>query len=84
MHAKVVVIDDELALIGSPNLESGSTELNRELALAVRDASLVEALDASIAQDLVDSDELTLAEVEQWSPLARVRNYASRLLREQL
>lgn len=84
MHAKVVVIDDELALIGSPNFDSRSTELNRELALAVRDALLVEALDASIAQDLVDSEELTLAEVDQWSPLARVRNYASRLLREQL
>ncbi len=84
LHAKVMVIDDELALIGSPNFDSRSTELNRELALAVRDQALVEALDASIADDLAHSDQLTLAEVDQWSPLARARNYASRLLREQL
>ncbi len=84
LHAKVMVIDEELALIGSPNFDSRSTELNREIALAVRDQALVEALDASIVEDVARSDELTLAEVEQWSMLSRVRNHASRLLREQL
>jgi cardiolipin synthase len=84
LHVKVMVIDDELSLIGSPNFDSRSTELNRELALAVRDRALVEALEVSIAQDVARSDELTLAEVDQWSLLARARNYASRLLREQL
>lgn len=84
MHAKVVVIDDELALIGSPNFDSRSTELNQELALAVRDPALVQALDASIGEDIANSDALTLAEVDDWSALARVRDHASRLLREQL
>jgi phosphatidylserine/phosphatidylglycerophosphate/cardiolipin synthase-like enzyme len=58
--------------------------LNDELALAVHDPALVEALDISISEDVAASDETTLAEVEQWSLLARIRNHAFRLLREQL
>jgi cardiolipin synthase len=84
LHAKVVIIDEALSLIGSPNFDSRSMELNDELALAVHDPALVEALDISISEDVAASDETTLAEVEQWSLLARIRNHAFRLLREQL
>ncbi|MFP7721773.1 phospholipase D-like domain-containing protein [Lysobacter sp. A3-1-A15] len=84
MHTKVVVIDDAWSLVGSPNFDSRSLELNFEFALAVHDRSLARALSDSFADDLSVSRQVTLDEVEDWSVFARARNHLALRLREQL
>ena len=41
MHAKAVVVDDELALVGSANLDGRSLFINYEMMVAFYDATAV-------------------------------------------
>ena len=84
MHTKTVTVDNQWAFIGSSNFDSRSFELNYEIAVAVYDASLVDALQASYENDLKVAREITLREVNEWSFFARARNHMALLLREQL
>lgn len=84
MHTKLVLVDDQWAFVGSPNMDSRSLELNDEIALAVSDAALVRDLAASFAADLRASRQVMLAELARASMAARLRSHAARLLREQL
>lgn len=84
MHSKLVTVDDAWAVIGSPNFDSRSFELNYEIAVAVYDRPFVEELNASIAQDLRRSNEVTLEDVDEWPPWLHLRNHLALLLREQL
>lgn len=84
IHSKVVVVDGAWSLIGSPNFDSRSFELNYEIALAVHDRSLAAALIASIDKDLADAKAITQAEIDKWSAFQRARSQLALLLREQL
>ncbi len=64
LHAKVLTIDDEIALIGSANIDERSMRHNEEIALAVFDPALVEILDGHMAEDLTVSEEIDL---ERWA-----------------
>ncbi|MDQ3159480.1 MAG: phospholipase D-like domain-containing protein [Pseudomonadota bacterium] len=83
MHTKLLMVDDQWALIGSPNMDSRSFEINDEIALAVSDEDLLHDLSASYAADLAASRRVTSGEVTR-NPVARLRNWSARLLREQL
>lgn len=83
-HTKLIVVDGAWALIGSPNFDSRSSELNYEIAVAVYDARFAQKLRASYAHDLTRSKEVRMQDIERWSALARLRNHLARLLREQL
>ncbi len=83
-HVKSVTVDGAWAVIGSPNFDSRSFELNYELALAVSDSALVDSLEASFERDLSRSRRITLEDVEGWSLAERVRDRLALLLREQL
>jgi cardiolipin synthase len=84
MHTKVIVVDDAWSFIGSPNFDSRSLELNYEIALAVRDKELAEAIAASFEDDLGHAHEVELTMVEDWTVFERARNHLTLLLREQL
>ena len=84
IHTKTVTVDGEYALIGSPNFDTRSFGLNYEEALVVYDRSLTQTLNRSFDDDLSNSRQITLREVESWSPWARVLNHLARLLRAQL
>lgn len=84
MHSKVMVVDDDWSLIGSPNFDSRSLEFNYENALAVRDRALAARLAESTAEDLRNARPITLEEVDDWSAFERARNALALLLREQL
>lgn len=60
MHAKAMVIDDTLALIGSANLDTRSLRLSYETNLAVYDEDFIGRLKAIIWEDIANSDELDL------------------------
>ncbi|ASD24106.1 MULTISPECIES: cardiolipin synthase [Cryobacterium] len=63
LHAKHFTIDDDVAVIGSSNMDMRSFSLNFEVSLMVRGASFVQALRAVEDGYRADSRELTL---EEW------------------
>jgi phosphatidylserine/phosphatidylglycerophosphate/cardiolipin synthase-like enzyme len=51
IHAKALVADGRVALVGSQNLSAGSLGANRELGITVGDRAIVSALARDIARD---------------------------------
>ncbi|MEO7066548.1 MAG: phospholipase D-like domain-containing protein [Rhodanobacter sp.] len=84
IHTKTVTVDGAYALIGSPNFDTRSFGLNYEEALVVYDGSLTQTLNRSFEDDVNNSRQVTLQEVESWSPWARAVNHLARMLRSQL
>jgi cardiolipin synthase len=84
IHTKTVTVDGAIALIGSPNFDTRSFELNYEEALVAYDHALVEQLDRSFADDLARARRITLDEVRRWSPFARAGHRIARFLRSQV
>ena len=60
MHAKVLVVDDVLSIVGSANFDNRSFELNDELNVAVFDRAVVERLLVDFERDLTRSKRLDL------------------------
>ncbi len=63
MHAKVLVIDELWAVIGTTNIDNRSFEHNDEINVAMRDPDVAARLLEDYARDVRDSDEVTL---ERW------------------
>jgi cardiolipin synthase len=63
MHAKVMIVDGVLTIVGSANFDNRSLELNDELNLAVFDPALAARLHADFERDLQRSRKLDL---ESW------------------
>jgi len=80
MHAKALVVDDSVALVGSANIDVRSLKLNYETNLVIYDEGCVNALKAIVLEDQAHSREVTL---EHWRqrPKARMllENFASLL-----
>lgn len=55
IHAKTMVIDDNLAIVGTVNLDNRSFYLNSEIAVVVYDKPTVKKLQESFKQDLQDA-----------------------------
>jgi len=62
MHAKAMVIDGELSLIGTANIDNRSLTLNYETTAAVYSEDFADALKALIHEDIDRSDEILLAD----------------------
>ena len=61
IHAKAMVIDDSISLIGSANLDPRSLDFNYETNLVVFAASFAEHLKRTIHRDLMESEEIVYA-----------------------
>lgn len=72
LHQKVILADD-LAAVGSANLDNRSLRINFEITAMVRDQSFVESVRAMLEDDLQHSRELTPSQV-------RNRGWGSRLI----
>ncbi|MCK6545071.1 cardiolipin synthase [Myxococcota bacterium] len=59
MHAKTMVIDDELTIVGTANLDNRSFRLNFECALAIAGAETAERLAREFERDLTRSTRVT-------------------------
>jgi phosphatidylserine/phosphatidylglycerophosphate/cardiolipin synthase-like enzyme len=74
LHAKLLVADDERAIIGSINLAPGSFDSRRELAIEVDDGHIVSRICKTFQQDWSNShpldlsDEGLLAELKGYDP----------------
>jgi len=60
LHAKVLLIDNVLAIVGTANLDARSLRLNYETNLAVHDQRLVYGLHNAVAEELSHSAEINL------------------------
>lgn len=63
MHTKHVVVDGIWSVVGSPNMDIRSKELNEENVLCVLDPTLGATLDETFRRDLKHAEEITL---EKW------------------
>jgi cardiolipin synthase len=61
MHAKILLVDDSWALVGTTNMDNRSFEHNDEVNLAMRDGEIMARLSEDFAADLAACDEITLA-----------------------
>jgi cardiolipin synthase len=62
MHAKALVIDGELSLIGTANIDNRSLTLNYETSAVVYSADFADAMKNLIHEDFEHSDEIVLAD----------------------
>lgn len=80
MHSKVVIVDDELASIGTSNMDMRSFHLNFEAnAFLYRTESLQQLVDDYL-NDLEHSEEITLETFNERNLIERVVESMSRLL----
>ena len=83
LHAKSMVIDEKIAIIGSHNFDPRSTDYNTENLVVVRDATFATALAASIRRDMAPENAWTIAPRAQLPGLAQL-NYNLGKLSEKL
>jgi cardiolipin synthase len=80
LHAKTLTLDDEVALIGSANLDRRSFDLNYENSIVIQDREFVSGVRDRQAAFIADSRPVLAAEIEGWSNLRRLRNNAIAML----
>ena len=74
LHSKILTVDGRLALIGSTNMDRRSFNLNYENSMLIDSVPITTALDAVQSGYTARSSEITLAQVQAWSVLRRIRN----------
>ena len=78
-HSKLMLVDDDWALVGSANWDARSLRLNFEVNVECVDKELVAKLAAIFDQRLVASDEVTMQDIRARSLPVRLRNGIFRL-----
>ena len=72
LHAKSIVIDGKITLIGSHNFDPRSDHYNTESGFIIRDATFAQALRASILRDAAPENAWTIARREHRTALGRI------------
>ncbi len=80
LHAKAVVADDEVSLIGSANIDARSMYLNREVMAEIFDPAFAVQVRAMFAADLAASHEVELHEFRRRHPIRRLKEFAAYVL----
>ena len=83
MHAKYAVFDGQWSIIGSPNLNSRSRELDEENALGIFDPAFAAELQATYFTDLQRSEQINLEQWRRRNPLQKLFETVSRILDQQ-
>jgi cardiolipin synthase len=76
LHAKTMIADSEVALIGSANLDRRSFELNYENNILLVDRVTAAALRRRQREYIASSREITIDEVRRWPAYRRFMNNA--------
>ena len=80
LHAKHITVDDQIAWIGSSNLDIRSFSLNAEIVVLLYDESACKRLGEEQARYLREGEMLTLASWRQRAPVVKVIENLARLL----
>lgn len=79
IHAKVFIVDDQQAVIGSINLTRASLDDNRELSVITRDTKVIAELNKIYLQDWENQAELNHTNKQQWMPNKRMVKHVIRI-----
>ncbi|WP_404829025.1 cardiolipin synthase [Solibacillus merdavium] len=80
IHAKTIVVDDEIASVGTANIDVRSFSLNFEVNALIYDRALAHSLAEIFESDIMDCSELTLELYKNRSNYTKFRESISRLL----
>jgi cardiolipin synthase A/B len=80
LHAKTIVVDQEVASVGTMNIDSRSFRLNFEVNAIVYEEKIAEQLQEMFHKDSEASTELTLERYRERSLLIKFKEGVSRLL----
>lgn len=80
LHQKVVLMDDQIASIGSVNFDNRSFAINFEITLWFADAKTIATVEDMLAQDFAKCREVSLDEVKNRSLPMRFLTQAAKLL----
>jgi cardiolipin synthase A/B len=83
IHSKFAVFDGKWSIIGSPNLNSRSRQLDEENAFGIFDLTLGRQLEQTFFHDLGQSEEIQLDAWRKRNPFRRLLQEAATLLDEQ-
>jgi cardiolipin synthase len=80
LHTKSITVDDDIALIGSANIDRRSLELNYENNLLIQDQGLTSSIRAVQEGYAARSHSVTRDEVLDWPWYRRLRNNAAAMM----
>jgi len=80
MHAKALIVDDVVAMVGSANLDVRSLRLNYETNLMVYDNEFINQIKAAILEEISLSGEIDLAQWKQRPLVQKMKENACSLL----
>ncbi|PLR69327.1 phospholipase D-like domain-containing protein [Bacillus sp. UMB0893] len=80
LHAKVIIIDEEIAEVGSANYDMRSFRLNYEVCQVLYSADVARELTEQFERDLTDSVPLRIEDLLQRSLTERIVEQGARLL----
>lgn len=76
-HAKVLVIDDKLCDIGTANFDKRSMFLNFEINCMIYNQDVIRQVKAILYQDILDSEQVSLAELNRFNPFRSIKERAA-------
>ena len=79
LHAKVLILDSEIGVVGSTNFDIRSFSLNFEISAFIYEAAFALRLEQDFHQDLADSEELELEEYKLRPLSNRIKESGARL-----
>lgn len=80
LHAKTLVVDGEVASVGSTNFDNRSFRLNFETNAIIYDQEFARQMEKTFENDMLKGHELTLAQYNKRSIIIRLKEVVSRLL----
>ncbi|HEY8909372.1 MAG TPA: cardiolipin synthase [Desulfosporosinus sp.] len=80
LHAKILLVDDYLACVGSTNMDLRSFYLDFEICAFVYDHPLADRLRLNFEQDINDCNELVLNDFQARAVTERLKESSARLL----
>jgi len=83
MHTKHVVVDGKWSIVGSPNMDIRSKELNMENVLGILDAGFGAEMEATFLEDIKKAREIKLEEWRKRGPWQRLKERVCALFEEQ-
>ena len=84
LHAKVLIVDECWANVGSGNFDSRSFDLDLEVNVAAVNADLVDELSGHFLEDLAVSSEVDLETWRKRPAYKRIAEYATEVIRQSL
>jgi cardiolipin synthase len=79
LHAKTMIMDDEICTVGSANQDIRSYKLNFEANAVLYDPQVIEALEAIFVEDRKKCQPMTTETIKEWSKWLLFKQQISRL-----